>query len=109
MKLAIEQCDAVTCPRWEQFIEMGENATFFQLSNWLRAVHAIAGQHLCRVVAVNGERQILAGLTLTVKQRAGIRLAAKPWATPYCGIIYRADLPHSLKLRVNRELSNYLV
>lgn len=108
MKLAIEQCDAAACPRFEQFVEGGENATFFQLSTWLRAVRAITGQHLCRVVAINGERQILAGLTLMVKQKAGIRLAAKPWATPYCGIIYRAGMPHSLKLRVNCELSDYL-
>jgi hypothetical protein len=109
VKLAVEQCAADSWPQWESFIEAGENTTFFQLSTWLRAVHAIAGQRLCRVVVVNGERQILAGLTLTIKQKAGIRVAVKPWATPYCGIIYRADLAHSLKLRINRELSNYLV
>jgi hypothetical protein len=60
-------------------------------------------------MAVDASGQVLAGLVLLVKQAAGVRVASKPWATPYCGIIYCANLPYRVKLRVNRALSAYLI
>jgi hypothetical protein len=108
MKLTAKIERATESARWDAFAAEAANSSVFASSVWSDAVMKLTGQSIARVVVEASDGRLLAGLITLDKHKAGVRVALKPWATAYCGVLYARDLSHSGRARVSAVLAEYL-
>jgi hypothetical protein len=72
--------------RWDAFVDASDGGTFYHGGAWLLALKNEMGQGI-RVHAVVRGGEIDAGVVVREGLRFGVRVARKPWATAYNGVV----------------------
>jgi hypothetical protein len=108
VNIIVSECETAACRCWDESLPGCGNDTFFHRSVWCASVSELTGQCVRRVVATDGAGRLLGGLIVSVREAARLRVAAKPWATPYCGIVYREGLTCRLRTKVGERLVSHL-
>ncbi len=94
--------------QWEDFQKKCSNSTFFHQSIWHKALESGINQKIVLITIHNFNNEIVGGLFLLKKQKFGIKIGQRPWATPYNGLILKDNLIYSDKLKIIRRLIDYL-
>lgn len=88
--LRVVEVDEDSFSNWDSFIASSPCGTIFHSSHWLRALKR-AFQFDTRMLAVYSGDDIVGGCTLLSKKKRLFKMAIKPWATLYTGIIFSRD------------------
>lgn len=75
---------------WDEFIASAATGTVYHTSGWLRSI-AKGLSHDVRVHILTQGNQIIAGAAVRVGEKFGLKIARKPWATAYNGVIYDSE------------------
>jgi lipid II:glycine glycyltransferase (peptidoglycan interpeptide bridge formation enzyme) len=94
--------------QWEDFQRSCSNSTFFHQKIWHKALENGIKQRIVVITINSFNNEIVGGLFLLKKQKFGIRIGQRPWATPYNGLILKDNLVYSDKLKIIRNLIDYL-
>jgi hypothetical protein len=109
VKFRISEEPADFSMAWDDFVASAEGATCFLCSKWSSSVARLSETPIHRVMAVDTSGRIIAGVTFAARRRGPIALARKPWATPYCGPVFAADLSSEQRLKVGEAIASHLV
>jgi hypothetical protein len=111
-RIVIRASSEAQWEQWDDFVRASSSGCVYQQSAWLKALAHGLGQDV-RVYAICDACGILAGAAVKHAERYHLRVARKPWATAYSGVLTGANTsecgPAKLFSVLSKEYSHFRV